>query len=72
MPDDSTHNGLKSGYAIPVAQRSDDNNKLLELIDYFEEKHTTAKIEGEFIDSTSPCAESYSDSDDDGTMYEPC
>jgi hypothetical protein len=72
MPGNSTtHDALKTGYAIPVAQRSDDNNKLLTLIESFEKETTNAHIRGEDIGSTDSCAETYSDSDD-GTMFEPC
>lgn len=68
MPDKiSVHEALRVGFSIPVAHRSDENNKLLNLIESFEEETTKAHIS----DSTDSCGQSYSDSDDDGTMFEP-
>lgn len=72
MPDKiSKHEALRVGFSIPVAHRSDENNKLLNLIESFEEETTKSHIRGDHIGSTDSCGQSYSDSDDDGTMFEP-
>jgi hypothetical protein len=67
MPDKITiHEALRVGFSIPVAHRSDENNKLLNLIESFEKEDINL-----VISSTDSCGQSYSDSDDDGTMFEP-